>query len=164
MGVGTEGAQGARAPPIILPSEIFLIQYALLTMKLVHKMLIFNKIFRLASLANQDNIKIYKIKRSNYFTSFIFKVPVLVKNIQKVCNYLFNTQSPSLIFKIIAYNFNTIQDNAVPKSQEKELSCRQSFLSKLVQNITILHIFHQNFSGGGPPPPSFHIVPIHKPA
>ena len=58
MGVGTGGgAQGARAPPpppIILPSEIFLTQYALLSRKLVHKMFIFNKIFRLASLANQD--------------------------------------------------------------------------------------------------------------
>ena len=54
MGVGTEGAQGARAPPIILPSEIFFTQYALLSRKLAHKMFIFNKIFRLASLANQD--------------------------------------------------------------------------------------------------------------
>ena len=53
MGVGTGGgAQGARAPPIILPSEIFLTQYALLSRKLVHKMFIFNQIFRLASLAN----------------------------------------------------------------------------------------------------------------
>ena len=54
MGVGTGGAQGARAPPIILPSEIFLTQNALLSRKLAHKMFIFNKIFRLASLANQD--------------------------------------------------------------------------------------------------------------
>ena len=54
MGVGTGGAKGARAPPIILPSEIFLTQYALLSMKLAHKLFIFNKIFRLASLANQD--------------------------------------------------------------------------------------------------------------
>ena len=54
MGVGTGGAQGARAPPIILPSEIFLTQYALWSRKLAHKMFIFNKIFRLASLANQD--------------------------------------------------------------------------------------------------------------
>ena len=56
MGVGTGGAQGARAPPppIILPSEIFFTQYALLLRKLAHKMFIFNKIFRLASLANQD--------------------------------------------------------------------------------------------------------------
>ena len=44
-------------PPIILPSEIFLTQYALLTRKLTHKMFIFNKIFRLASLANQDSKK-----------------------------------------------------------------------------------------------------------
>ena len=57
MGVGTGGAQGARAPPIILPSEIFLTQYALLSRKLAHKMFIFNKIFRLASLANQDTKK-----------------------------------------------------------------------------------------------------------
>ena len=65
-------------------------------------------------------------------------------------------------FKIIGYNFNTIP---VPKSQEKELSSRQSFSSKLVQNITILHIIYQNFSGGGPPGPlSFHIVQKHKPA
>ena len=49
------GAQGARAPPIILPSEIFLTQYALLSRKLAHKMFIFNKIFRLASLANEDS-------------------------------------------------------------------------------------------------------------
>ena len=75
------------------------------------------------------------------FTSLILKVLVSVQNIQKVCNHLYNTQSPSLIFKIIAYNFNTILDIPVPKSQEKELSCRQSFSSKLVQNITILHIF-----------------------
>ena len=57
MGVGTGGAQGARAPPpppIILPSEIFLTQYVLLSRKLVHEIFIFNKIFRLASLANQD--------------------------------------------------------------------------------------------------------------
>ena len=54
MGVGTGGAQGARAPPIILPSEIFLTQYALLSRKWAHKMFIFSKIFRLASLANQD--------------------------------------------------------------------------------------------------------------
>ena len=46
MGVGTGGAQGARAPPIILPSEIFLTQYALLSRKLALKMFIFNKIFR----------------------------------------------------------------------------------------------------------------------
>ena len=52
------GAQGARAPPpIILPSEIFLTQYALLSRKLAHKnfMFIFNKIFRLASLADQNS-------------------------------------------------------------------------------------------------------------
>ena len=75
---------------------------------------------------------------------------VLVQTIQKVCNKLFNIQSPSLIFKIIGYKFNTFP---VPKSQEKELPCRQRFSSKLVQNITILHIFYQNFSGGGPPDP-----------
>ena len=69
---------------------------------------------------------------------------------------------PSLIFEIIGYNFNTIP---VSKSQEKELSYRQSFSSKLVQNITILHIFYQNFSGEGHlTPPSFHIVQKHKPA
>ena len=53
-----------------------------------------------------------------------------------------------------------------PKSQEKELSCRQSFSSKLVQNITILHIFYQNFSGGGPrtrPPPSIQYKSISPP-
>ena len=77
---------------------------------------------------------------------------MLVQNIQKVCIQLFNIQFPSLIFKIIGYNFNTIP---VPKSQEKELSCRQSFSSKLVQNITILHIFYQT--------PSFHIAHKHKP-
>ena len=81
---------------------------------------------------------------------------MLVQNIQKVlvCNQLFNIQSPSLILKITVYNFNTIP---VPKSQEKELSCRQSFSSKLVQNITILHIFYQNFSEGGPPNPPLSI-------
>ena len=115
------GAQGARAPPIILPSEIFLTQYALLSRKSANKMFIFNKIFWLASLANQDIQEIYKFKRSNYVTSLILKVPVLVQNIQKVRNQLFNTQSPSLIFKIIGYNFNTIQDIPVPKSQGKEL-------------------------------------------
>ena len=99
----------------------------------------------------------YKFKCSNNFTSFILKVSVLVQNIQKVCNQLFNIQSPSLIFKIICYNFNTIP---VPKSQEKALSCRQSFSSKLVQNITILHIFYQNFSGL-PDSPSLHIVQKH---
>ena len=80
---------------------------------------------------------------------------MLVQNIQKVCNQPFNIQSPSLIFKIIGYNFNTIP---VPKTQEKEMSCRQSFSSKLVQNITILHIFYQNVSGEDhqtPPLPSF---------
>ena len=51
-------------------------------------MLIFNKIFRLASLANQDNQEIYKFKHSNYFTSLILKVPVLVQNIQKVWHRL----------------------------------------------------------------------------
>ena len=112
-------------------------------------MFIFNKIFRLASFNNQDNQEIYKFKRSNYFTSFILKVHVLFQNIQKIWHQLFNTQSPSLIFKIIGYNFNTFQDIPVPKSQEKELSCRQSFSSKLVQNTTILYIFYQNFSGGG---------------
>ena len=154
MGVGTGGHRGhvPPPPPIILPSEIFLTQYAQLSRKLTHKMPIFNKIFRLASLADQDtsNLEIYKLKCSNYFTSFIKKVSVLVQNIQKACNQLFNIQSPSLIFKIIGYNFNTIP---VPKSQESELSCRQSFSSKLVQNITILHIFYQTFSGGGPPDP-----------
>ena len=78
------------------------------------------------------------------------KVSALLQNIQKVCNQLFNIQSPSLIVKIIGYNFNNIP---VPKSQENKLSCRQSFSSKLVRNITILHIFYQNFSGGGPPDP-----------
>ena len=48
--------------------------------------------------------------------------------------------------------FNTIP---VPKSQEKELSCSQSFSSKSVQNITIVHISYQNFSGGGPLDPHF---------
>ena len=67
-------------------------------------MLIFNKIFRLASLANQDNQEIFNFKRSNYFTLLILKVSVLVQNIQKVCNQLFNTLAPSLIFKIIDYN------------------------------------------------------------
>ena len=87
---------------------------------------------------------------------------MLVQNIEKVYNQLFNIQSPSLIFKIIGYNFNTIP---VPKSQEKELSCRQSFSSKLVHNITILRIIYQNFSEGGPPGPlSFHIIQKHKPA
>ena len=153
MGVGTGGHRGhvPPPPPIILPSEIVLTQCALLSRKLVHKMFTFNKIFWLASLANQDNIKIYKIKRSNKITSLILKVPVLVQNIQKVCSHLFSTQSPELIFKIIAYNFSTIQDILVPKRQEKELSCRHSFSSKLVQNITILHILYQTFSGGGPP-------------
>ena len=46
--------------------------------KATHKMFIFNQIFQLASLANHDNQDIYKFKRSNYFTSSIFKVPVLV--------------------------------------------------------------------------------------
>ena len=130
MGVGTGGAQGARAPPIILPSEIFLTQNALLSRKFAHKTFIFNKIFRLAALANLDTSKleIYKFKCSNYFTSFILKVSVLVQNIQKVCSQLFNIQSPSLILKIIGYNFNTIP---VPKGQEKEMSCMQSFSSKI---------------------------------
>ena len=44
------------------------------------------------------------------------KVSVLAQNIQKVCNQLFNIQSPSFIFKIIGYNFNTIQD--IPKSRK----------------------------------------------
>ena len=148
-------------PPIILPSEFFLTQYALLSRKLAHKMFIFSKIFQLASLANQDtSIKeIFKFICSNYFTSLKFylkkfELSVLVQNIQKVCNQLFNIQFPSWIFKIIGYNFYTIP---VPKSQEKKISCRQSFSSKLVQNITIMCIFYQNFSGGEPPdlpPPS----------
>ena len=55
MGVGTGGHRGhVTPPPIILPSEIFLTRYALLSSKLAHKMFIFNKILRLASLANQD--------------------------------------------------------------------------------------------------------------
>ena len=64
---------------------------------------------------------------------------------------------------IIGYNFNTIP---VPTSQEKELSCRQSFSSKLFQNITILHIFYQNFSGWRstrPPPPSIQYKSISPP-
>ena len=65
MGVGTGGAQGARAPPIILPSEIFLTQYALLSRKLAHIMFIFNKIFRLASLANQDTSTFVTKKSTN---------------------------------------------------------------------------------------------------
>ena len=79
-------------------------------------------------------------------------------------NQLFNILSPSLIFKIIGYNFNTIP---VPKSQEKELSCGQSFSSNVVQNITILYIFYQNFSGGGspdpPPPPCIKYKSINPP-
>ena len=43
---------------------------------------------------------------------------MLVQNIHKVCSQLFNIQSPSLIFKIIGYNFNT---TPVPKSQK--LNC-----------------------------------------
>ena len=86
---------------------------------------------------------------------------MLLQNIQKVCNQLLNIQSPSLIVKIICYNFNNIP---VPKNQENELSCRQSFSSKLVQNITIMHIFYQNFSGEDHQTPSFHIVKKHKPA
>ena len=53
MGVGTGGG-GHTCPPIILPSEMFLTQYALLSKKLAHKMFIFIKIFRLASLACED--------------------------------------------------------------------------------------------------------------
>ena len=53
MGVGT-GGTGGTCPPIILPSEIFLTQYALFSRIFAHKMFIFNKIFRLASLADQD--------------------------------------------------------------------------------------------------------------
>ena len=66
MGVGTGGHRGHVPPPpthpIILPSEIFLTQYTLLSRKLAHKMFIFNKMFRFASLANQDtsNYGIYK--------------------------------------------------------------------------------------------------------
>ena len=87
---------------------------------------------------------------------------MLVQNNQKVCNQLFNIQSPSLLFKIIGYNFNTIQ---VPKSQEIELSCRQSFSSKLVQNIIILHIFSTKISPGEDhQTPAPYIVPKHKPA
>ena len=54
MGVGTGGHRGhvpPPPPPIILPSKIFLTPYALLSRKLANKMFIFNKIFRLASLA-----------------------------------------------------------------------------------------------------------------
>ena len=62
MGVGTGGGGGGGTggtwppppPPIILPSEIFLTQNALLSRKSAHKMFVFNKKFRLASLANQD--------------------------------------------------------------------------------------------------------------
>ena len=57
MGVGTGGHVPPPPPPIILPSEIFLTQYALLSRKLANKMIIFNKIVRLASLANQDTKK-----------------------------------------------------------------------------------------------------------
>ena len=63
-------------------------------------MLIFIKIFRLASLANQDtyNLEIYKLKRLNYFNSFSLKVSVLVQNIQKVCtNY--STSNPLHYFQ-----------------------------------------------------------------
>ena len=62
---------------------------------------------------------------------------------------------------MIGYNINTIP---VPKSQERELSCRQSFSSKFIQNITIPHIIYQNFSGGGPADPLPYIVQKHKPA
>ena len=142
-------------PPIILPSEIFLTQYALLSRKLAHKMFIFNKIFRLASLANQDTSskELYKLKVFKLFhLIYLKRFCVSSKHSEGMqpTTFVFIIQSPSLIFKIIGYNFNTIP---VPKSQEKELSYRQSFSSKLVQNITILHIFYQNISGGGPPDP-----------
>ena len=76
MGVGTGGTGGTCRPPP--PPNNFAkwnspySVYALLSRKLAHKMFIFNKIFRLASLADQDtsNLKIYKFKCSNYFTSF----------------------------------------------------------------------------------------------
>ena len=62
---------------------------------------------------------------------------------------------PFIYFQIIGYNFNTI-----PVPKEKELSCRQSFSSELVQNITILHIFHQNFSGeDNQTPPLLGLLP-----
>ena len=142
MGVGTGRHRGhvpPPPPPLILPSEIFLTQYALLSRKLAHTIFIFNKIFRLASLANQDNLTIYNFKQINYFTSLILKVHVFVHNIQKACNQLFNIQLPSMIyFKIISAFRIFIQ---VPKSQEKKLSCRHNFPSKLVQDITILLIF-----------------------
>ena len=56
MGVGTGGGghRGHVPPLIILPSEIFNTQCALLSRKLAHKMFIFNKIFRFASLPNQE--------------------------------------------------------------------------------------------------------------
>ena len=69
--------------------------------------------------------------------------------------------TPFIKFQIIGYNFNTIP---VPKTQEKELSCRQSISSKLVKNITILHIFYQNFSGEDHQTTPFHIVQKHKAA
>ena len=80
---------------------------------------------------------------------------VLVQNIQKVCNQLFNIQSPSLIFKIIGYNFNTIP---VPKSQEKELSCRQSFRPSWSRISQFCTYSTKICPGEDHQTPSFHIV------
>ena len=54
----------------------------------------------------------------------------------------------------IGYKFVYIHGIPVPKFQEKILSIILGrVLSKIVQNSTILYIFCQNFSGGGPPDP-----------
>ena len=125
MGVGTGGGTGGTCPPINLPSEIFLTQYSLLLKKLAQKNVHFHENFP-ARFARQS--RYYKSTNSNsnvlIITTHLSKSSCVSLNIQKVCNQLFNIQSPSLIFKIIGYNFNTIP---VPKSQEKELSCRHSF-------------------------------------
>ena len=71
---------------------------------------------------------------------------------------------PAIQHPIPLINFPYPSGHSSTKSQEKELSCRQSFSSKLVQNITILYIFYQNFSGEDAKTPSFHIVQMYKPA
>ena len=77
------------------------------------------KIFRLASLADSLTHLMYmyliviKSKRSNYFTSVILKLPVMVTIIQKVSNQVFNTPV-SLINVQIGYNSISIHEVPIP--------------------------------------------------
>ena len=115
MGVGTGGAQGARAPPIILPSKLFQCSKCTLIKEIGTKTCIFIKICRLASLADLDiNLSIQTFK---LFHPGNVKTSHVGSKQAEVSNQVFYILSPTLK---IRYNFiiMNVRTSSTKKSSE----------------------------------------------